>query len=85
MGRDFIGYDIHEVGCLPIGSHLTTQLIVPLSSCKPFFLQLLIMVYVTLFFPFIWSLVVIREDLQDPCTGTEGYVGSLDEAEHGVV
>ena len=30
VGRDFISYDIHEVGCLPIESHLTTQLIAPL-------------------------------------------------------
>ena len=85
VGRDFISYDIHEVGCLPIGSHLTTQLIAPLSSCKPFFLQLLIMVYVTIFSPFIQSSVVFGEDLQDPCAGTEGYAGSLDEAERGVV
>jgi hypothetical protein len=85
VGRDFISYDIREVGCLPIESHLTTQLIAPLSSCKPFFLQLLIMVYVTLFSPFIRSSAVFGEDLQDPCAGTEGYAGSLDEAERGVV
>ena len=70
---------------IPIESHLTTQLIAPLLSCKPFFLQLLIMVYVTLFFPFIWSSAVFGEDLQDPCAETEGYAGSLDEAECGVV
>ena len=85
VGRDFISYDIREVGCLPIGSHLTTQLIAPLSSCKPFFLQLLIIVYITFFSPFIQLLVVFSEDLQDPCAGTEGYMGSLDEAKHGVV
>ena len=85
VGRDFISYDICEVGCLLTRSHLTTQLIAPLLSCKPFFLQLLIMVYVTLFSPIIWSLVVFGEDLQDPCAGTEGYTGSLDEAECGVV
>ena len=85
MGRDFISYDIREVGCLLIESHLTTQLIAPLSGCKPFFLQLLIMVYVTLFSPFIQSSAVFGEDLQDSCAGTEGYVGSLDEAECGIV
>ena len=85
MGRDFISYDICEVGCLPIESHLTTQLNAPLLSCKPFFLQLLIMVYITLFSPFIQSSAVFGEDLQDPCAGTEGYTGSLDEAEHVVV
>ena len=49
LGRDFISYDIREVGCLPFESPLTTQLIAPLSSCCPFYLQLLILVYVTLF------------------------------------
>ena len=85
VGRDFISYDIREVGCLLIKSHLTTQLIAPLWSCKPFFLQLLVIVYVTLFSLFIQLSVVFREDLQDPCAGTEGYTGSLDEVEHGVV
>ena len=85
VGRDFISYDIHEVGCLLIESHLTTQVIAPLLSCKPFFLQLLIIVYIMLFSPFIRSLAVFREDLQDPCAGTEGYAGSLYEAECGVV
>ena len=72
VGRDFISYDIREVGCLLIESHLTTQLIAPLLSCKPFFLQLLIIVYVMPFCPIIWLLALFREDLQDPCAGTEG-------------
>ena len=85
VGRDFISHNVCEVGCLPIRNHLTTQSIAPLSSCKPFFLQLLIIVYVTLFSPFIQSSVVFGEDLQDPCAGTEGYAGSLDEVERGVI
>jgi hypothetical protein len=44
LGRDFISYYIREVGCLPIGSQLTTQFIAPLSSCQPFYLQVLILV-----------------------------------------
>ena len=83
LGRDFISYDIREVGCLPFESQLTTQLIAPLLSCHPFYLQLLIMVYITLFSCLIQSLAVFGEDPQDSCTGTEGYTGTLVVAECG--
>jgi hypothetical protein len=33
LESDFISYNIHKVGCLPIMSHLTTQLIAPLLCC----------------------------------------------------
>jgi hypothetical protein len=84
LGSDFISYNICEVDCLPIGSHLTTQLIAPLLSCQSRFLQLLILAYVMLFSCFIQSSLVFREDPQDLCAGTESYTGSLDEAECGV-
>jgi hypothetical protein len=84
LGKDFISYNIREVGYLPIGSQMTTQLIAPLSSCQSPFLQILILAYITLFSCFIQSLAGFGEDPQDLCTGIESRSGSLDEAERGV-
>jgi hypothetical protein len=53
LGKDFISYNIQEVGYLPIGSQMTTQLIAPSSSCQSPFLQILILAYITLFSCFI--------------------------------
>lgn len=79
LGRDFIGYNIREVGCIPARSLSTTHLIAPLSSCQSIFFRLLILMYVTLFSPLIRSSAVFGEDPQGPCAR------SLGEAERGVI
>ena len=84
LRRDFISYNICEIGCLPTRSQLTTQLIACLSSCQPFFLQLLILTYVMLISCLIQSSVVFGDDHQDSCAGAKGYTGSSDGAECGM-